>query len=63
MAAIFGWFSEARVWASRVQPGEPFSVARERVGQDFERDVTMQRRIPGPIHLPHAPFTNVGDDS
>jgi hypothetical protein len=36
------------------EPDEPFGVARENVGQHFDRNVAIQRRVARPIHLPHA---------
>ena len=44
------------------EPGEPFGVARERVRQDFERDVTIQLRVAGPVDLAHATFANLCRD-
>jgi hypothetical protein len=32
----------------------------ERVGQDLQRNITIQLRIARPIHLAHAPFTDQG---
>ena len=55
MCAMFGWFSEASVWASRCEPGEAVGVVREHgFGQDLERDVAIQLRIARAIHLAHA---------
>jgi len=44
------------------EPGESCDVAGERVGQDFERDVTIQLRIARVIDLAHGPCTDWGDD-
>ena len=44
----FGFTSEA---------GEPIGVVRERCGQDFERDIAIERRIVRAIHLAHAADT------
>ena len=34
--------------------GKPFRITRERVRQDFDRDVALQPRIARAIHLAHA---------
>ena len=44
------------------EPCEPVGVARERVGQDFDRDVAIELRIARAIHLAHAAGTNGGED-
>ena len=44
------------------EPCEPFGVARERVRQDFDRDVAIQLRIARPIHLAHTPGPKGGKD-
>ena len=36
------------------EPREPIGIARERVGQDFDRDVAIQLRVARAIHLAHA---------
>ena len=41
---------------------EAFGVARERVGQDFDRDVAIELRIARAIHLAHAACADVRDD-
>ena len=55
-----------------VQRGEDFRFslkARAPVGvigqswrQDLDGDLTFQPGVGGPIHLPHAAFTNLGSD-
>ena len=37
---------------------EPIGIAREDLGKDFERDVSIQLGIVGAIHLAHAARTN-----
>ncbi len=37
------------------KPGEAIRVFGESLGQDFQRHVAIELRIPGSIHLPHAP--------
>ena len=44
------------------EPCEPLGVARERVRQDFDRDVAIQLRIAGAIHLAHTPGPKGGKD-
>ena len=44
------------------EPCEPVGVARERVRQDFDRDVAIQLRIAGAIDLAHTPGPKGGKD-
>ena len=44
------------------EPGEPVGVAREEIGQDFDRDVAIELRIARAIHLAHAPGPEGGKD-
>ena len=44
------------------EPREPIGIVRERVGQDLERDVAIQLRVAGAIHLAHAAFADLGGD-
>ena len=41
---------------------EPFGIVRETVGQRFQRDVTTQPRVSGPIDLSHAAGTERRQD-
>ena len=41
---------------------EPIGVVRERLGQDLDRDVSIQLRVAGPEDLPHAAFADPGDN-
>jgi len=41
---------------------QPFPVAREQIGEHFDRDVTFEARIPRPIHLAHAAGAQQRDD-
>jgi hypothetical protein len=41
---------------------QPFSVAREEIGQDLDGDVAVQPGISGSIDLAHAAGTECGDD-
>ena len=41
---------------------EPLGVVRERLGQDFDRDVSVQLGIAGSIHLAHPAFADLGRD-
>ena len=45
-----------------LEPREPLGIARERVGQDLDRDVAIELRIAGAIHLAHAPGAKGGQD-
>ena len=37
-----------------LEPREPIRIGRERLRQDLERDVAIQPRVAGAIHLAHA---------
>jgi hypothetical protein len=41
------------------EPRETLGVVREQRRQDFDRDVTIQLRVAGAIHLAHPAFTNL----
>jgi hypothetical protein len=41
---------------------EPVGVVRERVRQDLDRDVSVQRRVASPIHLAHSAFAQLSGD-
>ena len=61
MAAMFGWFSDARVLASRWKRARRSASCAKRLGQDLDRDVAIQLRVAGPEDLPHTPFADAGD--
>ena len=44
------------------EPGEPIGIVRERVGQDFERDVAIELRVASPIDLSHPAFADRRSD-
>ena len=44
------------------EPGEPVGVAREEIGQHFDRDVAIQRRITRPVHFAHPAGPEGGKD-
>ena len=54
MVAMFGWFSEARVLRFALESREAIGVAREHLGQDLDRDVTIELRVARAIDLAHA---------
>ena len=56
-----GWFSDARIFASRWKR-RAVGVVRECVGEDLDRDVSVQLRVAGPIDLPHPAFADRRDD-
>lgn len=41
---------------------EAFLVLRELLRQDLDRDLALQLRVGGAIHLTHAAFTQLGGD-
>ena len=49
---MFGWFSDARSWAS-AEAGHARDVVSERLGQDLQRDIAIEFRVPGAIDLAH----------
>ena len=40
------------------EPCEAISVVGERVRQDFERDLAIELRVTGAVHLTHATFAD-----
>jgi hypothetical protein len=44
-----------------LEPGETIGIVDERFGQNLQRDIAIQLRIAGAIHLAHA-FTDRGGD-
>ena len=46
--------------ASRWKRASRSAIARERLGQDLDRDVAIQLRVAGPIDLAHSAFANAG---
>ena len=44
------------------EPGEPLRVRRKELGQDFDRDVSVQTRIAAPIDFTHPSDTKQGLD-
>ncbi len=57
MAAILGWFSDARTCASRSTCAIR-SIVGKRTGQDFDRDITPELGIQCSIDLAHASGTD-----
>jgi hypothetical protein len=51
MAAMFGWFSEARTSASR---WKPLAVGRHRVGEDLDGDLSLEVEVRSAIDLAHS---------
>jgi hypothetical protein len=45
-----------------LEPRHPFRVARERVRQHLDRDVTLQPRVACTIHLAHSARAEQGND-
>ena len=44
------------------EAGQAILVCGEGVWQDFQRDVAVQLRVPGPIHLTHPAAADEGGD-
>ena len=60
MVAMFGWFSDASVLASRSKRASRSGSLRERVGQHLDRDVPTQLRVARAIDLAHAARADLG---
>ncbi|MBE3073715.1 MAG: hypothetical protein IMZ75_02035 [Actinobacteria bacterium] len=45
-----------------LEPREGNRVRRQRLGQDLDRDVATEFRVPRPIDLAHAARADGGDD-
>ena len=41
---------------------EPIGIGSEQVGQDFDRDVAIELRVPGAVDLTHAACPESSDD-
>ena len=44
------------------EPRQPVEIARESFRQRLQRHITIQFRVAGAIHLPHAAFANLSGD-
>ena len=62
MCAMFGWFSDAKVFGLALKPREPLGVGGERLGQDLDRDVAIQLRVACAVDLAHAARAERGQD-
>jgi len=62
MMAIFAWFSDARVLASRSRRASRSASVRERVWQNLDRDLATKVGIRGAPHLAHAAHSDWGGD-
>ena len=62
MCAIFGWFREASVCASRLNRASRSASLANTIRQDFERDVTIQFRVAGAVNHTHPAFANLRND-
>ncbi len=45
-----------------LEPRHAFGIARERFGQDFQRHIAPELRIPCAVHLAHPACANSGKD-
>ena len=45
-----------------LEPGQPLRVVDEGVGEDLQRDITVELRVPGFVDLPHAARADGGED-
>ena len=59
MAAMFGWFSEARTSASRWNRARRSAVGRHSVGEDLDGDLSLEVRVGGAIDLAHAALADL----
>ena len=59
---MFGMIERGEQLCFTLKSREPIGIARERVGQDFDRDLALQPRIFRAIHLAHAARAEKRDD-
>ena len=59
---MLGCESVATALASRSKRARRPGLVCEEVGQDFDRDVTIQLRVARPIDLAHAACADLGED-
>ena len=45
-----------------LEPSEPVGISRERLRQDLERHIAVERGVSGLIHLAHPAFADLGGD-
>ena len=62
MAAMFGWFSEARVFASRWNRASRSASAANASGSTLMATCRVQVRVACAIHLAHSAFADLGGD-
>ena len=60
MAAMLGWFSEARTSASRWNRARRSGSVANGLGQDLQRDLAVKLRVGGPIDLAHPALADEG---
>ena len=59
---MFGWFSEARICASRSNRASRSGSVANESRQDLDRDVAIEPRVARPIDLTHAAVADLGGD-
>jgi len=42
---------------------QPFGIRSEGRREDFDRDVTIEARVPGPVDLAHSAFAELVEDA
>ena len=62
MAAMLGWFSAARIFASRSNRASALGVGRDRSGQHLDGDLPLQVRVGCAIDLAHPAHADLGGD-
>ena len=62
MAAMFGWLSDARTLRFPLEPRKPILIRRERLWQDFDRDVALEPGVTRAVDLAHAAFAEQRGD-
>ncbi len=45
-----------------LEPRQPVRISGKRLGQDLQRDITVELRIRGTPHFPHPAFAEFGGD-
>jgi hypothetical protein len=44
------------------KPRQPIRLIGEEIGQNLQRDIAIELRVAGPIHLAHPAFADLGGD-
>ena len=59
---MFGMIERREDFGFALEPREPIGIGGEQWRQDLDRDLPLQLRVGGPIHLPHSAFADLRGD-